>query len=442
VSASAKFKDRREAGKALLEQVRYLASQSPVVVALPRGGVPVGFEVARGLGAPLDIAIVRKVGAPMHRELGVGAIAENGQGFFDADTIRAMHIAPEPLHRVINEERRELERRRLSFRAAHPEVDVSGRPVILVDDGIATGVTAVAAARALRARGAAQVNLAVPVCPPSVAAGVRGEFDDFVCLRSPRTFRAVGDGYADFSPTPDREVRELLAASRNGSGDGSEIEFAARDRVVLHGTLSVPADARGLIVFVHGSGSSRKSPRNRAVASHLNAAGLATFLFDLLTEDEAAERANTFDIDLLARRLVDATAWVQELEGLSDLPIGYYGASTGAAAALVAAAGWGSRVRAIVSRGGRPDLAATALPAVFAPTLLIVGERDRQVLSLNREVAARLGGESQVALIPGAGHLFEEPGALETVADLTADWFTRHLGASFAHPGAAAGGMA
>jgi pimeloyl-ACP methyl ester carboxylesterase len=191
--------------------------------------------------------------------------------------------------------------------------------------------------------------------------------------------------------------------------------------------LRVPEGARGLVLFAHGSGSSSRSPRNRYVAGALNEAGLGTLLFDLLTPEEEADRANVFDVELLASRLLLATERVRESPDTAELPLGYFGASTGAAAALWAAAEPGSGVAAVVSRGGRPDLAAPRLAAVRAPTLLIVGGRDELVLELNRQAQRELGGETRLEVVPGATHLFEEPGALDRVADLAAEWFARHF---------------
>lgn len=199
--------------------------------------------------------------------------------------------------------------------------------------------------------------------------------------------------------------------------------------VDLPGILTLPPHPAGVVVFAHGSGSSRLSARNRFVADALVEANFGTLLFDLLTEAEAQDRANVFDIMLLAKRLRAATAWVAAYPATSDLPIGYFGASTGAAAALVAAASAGPRVQAVVSRGGRPDLAGDFLARVQVPTLLIVGEADFTVLELNRTALARLAGVRQLVVVPGATHLFEEPGALDRVAGLAAFWFGRHLGA-------------
>ena len=197
--------------------------------------------------------------------------------------------------------------------------------------------------------------------------------------------------------------------------------------IELDGTVGMPAGAVGIVLFAHGSGSSRLSPRNAYVAGALREAGIATLLFDLLTEREAANRAKVFDVDLLARRLHDATVWVRCQPSMQHLRIGYFGASTGAAAALIAAAA-DPGVRAVVSRGGRPDMAAAVLAKVTAPTLLIVGGDDGPVIRMNEEAYARLRCEKALRIIPGASHLFEEPGTLEQVTRLAIDWFGHHLG--------------
>lgn len=210
----------------------------------------------------------------------------------------------------------------------------------------------------------------------------------------------------------------------------TEVKIPARD-ATLDGNLTVPPAARGIVLFVHGSGSSRHSKRNRFVARTLNEAGLATLLFDLLTPEEEAVDMRTihlrFDIGLLAERLGSATDWVLQEPAARDLRIGYFGSSTGGGAALVAAAGRSHAVGAVVSRGGRPDLAGGALPNVKAPTLLIVGGEDDVVIDMNQDAMAQMRCQVKLEIIPGATHLFEEPGALESVASLASDWFTQHL---------------
>jgi dienelactone hydrolase len=230
----------------------------------------------------------------------------------------------------------------------------------------------------------------------------------------------------------DRRRREETIMDTNSSNDHERLVHVSAGSVVLEGNLSMPHEASALVLFAHGSGSSRHSPRNRYVAGVLQEAGLATLLIDLLTALEEKLDARTahlrFDIDLLAQRLVGATDWLRRDRQTAHLSIGYFGASTGAGAALVAAADRPEVVGAVVSRGGRPDLAKVALAQVRAPTLLIVGGEDLAVLALNRQALHQLAAaEKQLAIVPGASHLFEEPGTLEEVAHLAAQWFGKHL---------------
>jgi len=431
------FTDREDAGRQLAARLEHLRGRDPVVVALPRGGVPVAAEVAEALGAPLDICVIRKLGVPSQPELGLGAIGEDGVRVLNRQVMRVAGVTAEQLAKVEASERAELERRVLRYRAGRPGVELAGRTVVVVDDGVATGSTARAACRIVRARGAGRVVLAVPVAPADWTASMEGEADDLVAVRTPVAFYAIGQFYQDFTQTTDAEVTECLAratAAQAPSGDRSSTT-GPQDREVelrigplrLAGHLTVPSDATGVVLFAHGSGSSRHSPRNRFVAERLNRAGLGTLLFDLLSEREEADRSNVFDTEMLADRLTEVTDWLGDELKERELPVGYFGASTGAAAALRAAAEPGSQVAAVVSRGGRPDLAGERLGSVKAPTLLIVGGADHQVLELNRQAQARLRCESHLSVVPGATHLFEEPGTLAAAADLAADWFTRHL---------------
>ena len=218
----------------------------------------------------------------------------------------------------------------------------------------------------------------------------------------------------------------------SGSDTGELPVRVSVGSVVLEGSLDVPDEARGVVLFAHGSGSGRHSPRNRYVARTLRDANLATLLIDLLTVEEEEMDLHTrqlrFDIGLLAQRLVGATDWIAQNLETQNLPVGYFGASTGAGAALVAAAIRAQLVAAVVSRGGRPDLAGDALPRVAAPTLMIVGGNDRPVIDMNREALGQLRAEKKLEIVPGATHLFEEPGALEEVARLAVAWFVRYLG--------------
>ncbi|MGB7588164.1 MAG: phosphoribosyltransferase family protein [Solirubrobacterales bacterium] len=436
VQRLALFSDRQDAGRRLGVALERFRRQDPVIVALPRGGVPVGDEVARALGAPLDILLVRKLGSPFNPEYGIGAIAEGGIHLIRKADARLSGLSGEDLEAVIARESAELERRRRLYRGDREPASVEGRAVILVDDGIATGGTAIAAARALKARGASHVVLAVPVGPPGTEGRLGDDFDEVVCLEQPEGFFGIGQFYANFEQLGDDEVVELLEEAHARQAQDSpgarpvaeravEIDVATGIRVA--GDLRIPAPAKGLVIFAHGSGSSRLSPRNRQVAKSLNDAGLATLLFDLLSPEEELDRGNVFDIRLLAERLVAVTRWVVDEPELAALSLGYFGASTGAAAALCAAGELGDLVAAVVSRGGRPDLAGASLANVVSPTLLIVGGDDRQVLDLNEQAARLLRCPREVEVIPGATHLFEERGALERVSELACDWLLRHL---------------
>jgi putative phosphoribosyl transferase len=481
--------------------------------------VPVAAEVARALGAPLDVILVRKLGVPVQPELGMGAIGEGGVRIINSEVVAIAHVTDAEIAAVEKRERAELDRRARRFRGDRRRTPLAGRTAVIIDDGIATGSTARAACQVARAQGAVRVVLAVPVAPPSARSALAADADDVICLETPGHFLAIGEWYRDFAQTSDHEVVSLLrraagegAPAPAGEGspvpagegepvpagegapapageagsapaaayppagasagpsapsppaagadvpipgplaDGADLPASsplaglagpsasgpavdARDGEVvittgpvrLPGHLSTPGAGAGIVVFAHGSGSSRRSPRNRFVADVLADAGLGTLLFDLLTAEEEQDRDNVFDIGLLARRLGAATRWLRGQPGLATAGLGYFGASTGAAAALLAAAEPDAGVAAVVSRGGRPDLAIPRLAEVRAPTLLIVGALDDMVLRMNREAQKYLRCENHLAVVPGASHLFEEPGTLERAASLARDWFTRYL---------------
>jgi putative phosphoribosyl transferase len=437
------FHDRAEAGSRLAERLSYLNGEPLVILGLPRGGVPVAFEVARALGAPLDVIIVRKLGVPFQSELGMGAIGEGGVRIVNWEVVNAARVSETELAAVEEKERAELERRARRFRGERPPVALKGKTAVVVDDGIATGFTARAACQVARAQGAERVVLAVPVAPTGSLEELADSADEVVCLETPAFFWAIGQFYDDFAQTTDQEVVTLLEAAAQGQGAkpamaGSSKEVSdppVRDEEVevlaganrLAGRLTVPVGVQGLVVFAHGSGSSRHSPRNRFVAGVLNEAGFGTLLFDLLTVSEEFDRSNVFDVELLAERLREVTRWLKTQPEAENQRVGYFGASTGSAAALWAAAELDGEISAVVSRGGRPDLAAARLAEVRSPTLLIVGGLDDLVLQLNREAQARLECENELAVVPGATHLFEEPGTLESAAHLARDWFVRYL---------------
>ncbi|HET9093163.1 MAG TPA: phosphoribosyltransferase family protein [Acidimicrobiales bacterium] len=435
------FNDRSEAGRRLATRLKGLAGQGVVVLGLPRGGVPVAAEVAEELDAPLDVIVVRKLGVPFQPELAMGAIGEGGATLLDDDVRRRAGVSAEAVAEAELREEGELAARARRYRGDRRPVALEGRVAVVVDDGVATGSSAKVACEVARRRGAGRVVMAVPVGPPGIETAMAGAADEVVCLDTPERFFAVGQYYRDFSQVSDEEVIARLEAARLRAEQGrsgppagvspgeveGDVEVGADGRV-LPGRLVVPRDAVGVVAFAHGSGSSRHSPRNRFVAATLEKAGMGTLLFDLLAPEEEADRATVFDVELLARRLTDATRWLAEgCDATAGLPVGYFGASTGAAGALLAATDPALQVTAIVSRGGRPDLVSGRLAEVTAPTLLVVGSRDEEVLELNLKAQAELTCTNRLVVVPGAAHLFEEPGTLQAVADLAAEWFWRYF---------------
>ncbi|HYO01550.1 MAG TPA: phosphoribosyltransferase [Mycobacterium sp.] len=440
------FDDRADAGRQLARCLDSFRGQDIVVLGLPRGGVPVAYEVATALSAPLDVLVVRKLGVPYQPELAFGAIGEGGARVINDSVVRAAELRSDDMDAVEEKQRAELQRRSERFRRGRDQISLAGRVAVIVDDGIATGATAKAACQVARAHGASRVVLAVPIGAADTVEALAQYADEVVCLSIPAFFFAVGQGYRNFAQTSDDEVIALLDRARDGFREAvanqGAVDPPLRDEEVrvsagpvsVAGHLTIPEHPTGIVVFAHGSGSSRFSARNVFVADVLNTAGFATLLFDLLTPEEDRNRANVFDIALLARRLVDVTAWLASQPDTASLPVGYFGASTGAGAALRAAADPQVKVEAVVSRGGRPDLAGQDLTRVHAPTLLIVGGRDDVVLELNRQAQAVMPGECELAVVPGATHLFEEPGTLERVAILARDWFTDHMSPPAADP--------
>ncbi|HET6848427.1 MAG TPA: phosphoribosyltransferase family protein [Gaiellales bacterium] len=415
------FANRREAGRYLAEHLRTASIDSGVVVGLARGGVEVAAEISSRLGLPLDALAVRKVGHPLQPEYAIGAACPGMEPYVRRD----VDLSPAELDHAV----RQAQARAAALDAyLHREVQplsVAGSTCVLVDDGLATGATMIAAIDWARRHGARRVIAAVPVGAPPTLRRLETIADQVVCLEAPEQLFAVGEWYADFGQVSDDRVIALLKDAARAERRGSVVVEAGA--LLFPGDLAVPAHPAGTIVFAHGSGSSRHSPRNQHVADQLNQAGFATLLFDLLTPAEALNRSRVFDIPLLAERLTGASVWLQRCAAVADLPFAYFGASTGAAAALWAAAHTPG-VSAVVSRGGRPDLASSVLSDVSAPTMLIVGGDDREVLALNRRALAQLRCESELVVVPGATHLFEEPGALERVADEAARWFGAHVG--------------
>jgi putative phosphoribosyl transferase len=428
-----RFENRIDAGRALAAKMPHVPADA-LVLALPRGGVPVAAEVARHVGCELDVVVSRKLGVPWQRELAMGAICEDGVRVTNDDVVSQMSITDDQLWEAERRERQIVADRARTYRQGRGVPAVQGRFVVIVDDGIATGATAKAACLFARMNGARHVTLAVPVAP----SGWEHEFakfaDECVSVATPDFFGAVGNWYHDFSEVTDGDVVRIL-----GEFGEHEIRSSFVVRIdpftALDADVVVPPAAVGCVVFVHGSGSSRMSPRNRHVAEVLNEGRLATVLFDLLTEEEAHASENVFNVEMLSTRLLAVLEWVGRQEWARGLSVGLFGASTGAAAALSAAARQPRRVATVVSRGGRPDMADGELAHVRCPVLLIVGSRDTTVLRLNRDAERRLAGSHTLLEVRGATHLFEEPGTLDLVAERARDWFLQHLHAQMAMAG-------
>ncbi len=424
-----RFRDRTDAGQQLADALSPLRGQHPLILAIPRGGVPIGRIVADRLDGELDIVLVRKLGAPGNPEYAIGAVDETGT-ILRVDDTYFSDVDDSYIEREAAEQLAIIRARRQSYGLGHPPIDPAGRIVVVVDDGLATGATMRAALLSVRARKPARLICAIPVASPRGLVSIADVVDDLVYLSAPEHFRAVGQFYVQFPAVDDSEVVSLLMRTPSGSSTSAlseDIQIPA-DGLLLDGNLQVPKGASGLVIFTHGSGSNRHSPRNRQVAQAMHAKGLATLLFDLLSEDEARDISARFDIPRLTARLDAAAQWAMHHPRTRALPIGLFGASTGAAAALVLAARYPMVIKAVVSRGGRPDLAGHgALARVKAPTLLIVGGADREVIALNRSALSILPCHAEMLLVPNATHLFEEEGAMERVAALATSWFAQWL---------------
>ena len=417
------FHDRDDAARQLASALACYRGSRPVVLAIPRGGVPIGRVIADALHGELDVTLVRKLGAPGNPELAIGAVDEHGLTMLN-EYARWAGVDEAYIQEEAERQLALIRIRRARYDAGVPGPELGGRTVIVVDDGLATGSTMIAALKAARAQGPARVVCAVPVAARDSLAQAARFADAVVCLVTPSPFKAVGLHYSQFGAVSDAQVIALLSPSRaTAEPSRTAVKIPLTD-LSLDGDLTSPPHARGLVIFAHGSGSSRLSPSNRSVALELNKRGFATLLFDLLTEAEDRDRNVRFDIALLAQRLDAGVQWARAHAPERDLPFGLFGASTGAAAALVIAANRPGDIAAVVSSGGRPDLVGVRrLASVRAPTLLIVGGDVDAVLDLNRIARAAMRATVELTVIPDATHRFEEPGALEHAASLAGDWF-------------------
>ncbi len=428
------FVDRGDAGRQLAARLASWRGRGVVVAALPRGGVPVAYDVALSLGVPLEILVVRKIGVPHQPEVAMGAVGEDGVVLVNHDVVRALGVDRERFDEAQSHARDELERRVELYRGGRPPADLRGRTVLLVDDGVATGASARVAARVARARGATSVVLATPVVAGDAVASLREDVDEVIATIVARGTFAVGQWYQQFDQVTDEEVLDDLgrAVRRFVSLDDEAPWTGARERVDiptssvrLAGDLSVPEGA-GTLVLVARVGGGHETSRDLQVTEFLSRRGHATLLLDLLVEGEAGDRA-AVDGGLLAQRLGEATAWVAHRMG-DDVTLGYLGSGAAAAAALRAAAAAPPPVAAVVSLGGRVDLVDDdAVARLVVPTLVIVGGDDPFAVTLASALRGRLICENRLVIVPGATHQFSELGVMEQATHLAADWFDVHL---------------
>ncbi len=438
VPVSLPFADRSEAGRRLAERVRPFAVNDPLVLALPRGGVPVGAELALRLDADFDVLMVRKIGLPGHPEMGVGAIAEDGHVIYDDLALARLHVPRQALSDTVAAERDELDRRRRVYRGERPSPRIAGRDCVVVDDGVATGGTARAALRMVRQAGPARVVLAVPVASPEAVALLREEADALVVLSAPDNFRAVGEWYRDFGQLSDDHVTAILAENahtRPRSGGTRRVRVPV-EGAHLDGDLTVPAALRGAVVMAAGEG--RADERWRSVASVLQQAGYATLLMDLLTErersldssDAVSDAASDTGADVLGERLGAAVTWLRRAEDTADEPLGVLASGDAAASALVAAARHPRDVAAVVAHGGRIDVAEASLPDVRASVLVLLEGDDSFLRELGEWTRARMGGSTDLRVVSGAERLLRDSREWRRVAAEALDWFDRHLDAA------------
>jgi putative phosphoribosyl transferase len=425
---STMFTGRGAAGKILAERLRPLVGTDPVVLGLTRGGVPVAFEVARALAAPLDVVVVSRLVVPWQPELAMGAVAEGGVRIVDNRLVEAATVSPQDVDVVGRQEEIRLRERVEHLRAGQPPHLLGGRTVVVVDDGIDTGSSIRAACQAARNGGAARIVVAVPVSSPEGLRSVSTVADEVVALKVPADFLGVGRWYLDFCETEDEEVAAFLRAAESARAPVVTVRPASPVRsqellltagsATLAGRLSVPMGARELVIVAHDSSRQRCSSRSRFLSRRLTDSGLATLLVDLLTLEEETHGNRFLAIDLLADRLQAVT---RTFEADFDR-IDYLADGVAAAVALAAAALPDAHLHAVACLGGRPELVAR-LGAVQAPVLFIVGEADSSVLRVSQQALLKLTCPHRLAVIPAAGPAFSEPGALPSASDELCAWF-------------------
>jgi putative phosphoribosyl transferase len=418
------FRDRKDAGERLAAVLKERNFEKPVVLGIPRGGVPVAAEVARAIGGELAVVVARKLGAPGNPELAIGATTETGASYINTGVALAAGAGERYIEAEKERQVREARRREELF-DHHRRPPVKDRTVIIVDDGIATGATAIAAVRSMKAEGAGRVVLAVPVGPPEMIELLRCYADEVVCLDEDPGFWAVGQCYLDFSQVSDEDVLRILDAfaAKIMVAASRHVEIR-RDGLRLAGILSTPAGNGPfpLVIFVHGLGSSKESPRNVVIANRLVDEGIATLLFDLSGHGESSS-APEDGIDAYVSDVEAAFAWSERDADIDNALIGLAGSSLGATVAAMAVAQGRAGPATLVLRA--PPMEASQFRAVKVPSLVLIGSQDPLRKNVERDIAGC--PELTLSVVDGASHLFEEPGTLQEALERTVGWFKSKL---------------
>jgi predicted phosphoribosyltransferase/dienelactone hydrolase len=419
------FRDRTEAGEKLASALRGKKLEKSIVLGIPRGGVPVAAEVARALGGELAVVVARKMGAPGNPELAIGATTETGASYINKAVARETGAGEDYLRAEKAKQVQEAHRREQMFNS-HRRPPVRGRTVIVVDDGIATGATAIAAVRSIKAEGAARVILAVPVGPPEMVDRMGEEADEVVCLESDPGFFAVGQYYRDFRQVSDEQVMDVLKSfkPRVAPADPARQVRFTRGKVRLAGVLTTPPGAGPfpLVIFAHGMGSGKDSPRNVAIADRLVQEGIATLRFDLSGHGESSPDAEDGE-EAFVSDVEAAFQWSEAQAEVDAKRIGIAGSSLGATVAAMAVAAGRAHPATLVLRA--PPMEAGLFRALRVPSLVLVGSRDPLRARVERD-AARCAGVT-LSVVEGASHLFEEPGTLQVALERTVAWFRQEL---------------
>src|SRR5579875_630976 len=436
--STALYADRHDAGRrlgALLADRRF---EDPLVVGIARGGMPVAAEVAHALGAPLDIVIVRKIGAPWNRDLAIGAVAEGDLVMVDERAVAELGLCAQEVDEAVARALEELARTIDRLREGRPRIGVRGRSVILVDDGLATGRIAQAAIRALRERGALHITLALPVGAPESVQALADSVDEALCAATPQHLRAIGDWYADFRATSDEEMLALLAGHSGAAARSALI--SSEPGISAHGDLIVPwsAPGHGVIVFAPSGPSHAEAQLTAELAGVLERSGFGTLSLDWPQIDSPSRGERSEDVQITAQLMRAATDWLRSQPESARLPIGYVGGGAGAAGALVAAAQLRSALGALVALAPRLELTGGAIALLEAPTLLVVPEQDRELLAICHAAREAMQCESRIALLPGRSPLALDRRARESLAPIVTDWLARHISAMTQPPGGAA----